>query len=244
MSRYFWPNLTPSPLSHFVTHPGTPKKYVTHLGPPPPISSGPSTKNPDKIPLYKFSLNCSRGICSGVFCLEGFVRGGFCPFPLLSEYICYNRKLKITLHVNFVFHMYDKKFVTCSLPPLPVPNCHTFSDPLPLERDVLYGRTHRRIYTHSNLSETNAVFIKAEKRRKIQSNSMRTPSKCNPQLFLATFICFCVTSSCSGTWPGKDLRIKYRVGFPLNLIIFLIFVTKLYFYSSNEFIGGSARKTT
>ena len=25
------------------------------------------------------------------------------------------------------------------LPP-PVTNCHTFSDPLPLERDVLYGR--------------------------------------------------------------------------------------------------------
>ena len=25
-------------------------------------------------------------------------------------------------------------------PPPPVTNCHTFSDPLPLERDVLYGR--------------------------------------------------------------------------------------------------------
>ena len=25
---------------------------------------------------------------SEVFCLEGFVRGGFCQFPLLSEYIC------------------------------------------------------------------------------------------------------------------------------------------------------------
>jgi len=43
-----------------------------------------------------------------------------------------------------MFHMYDKKFIykcdlTCSLPPTPVTNCHTFSDPLPLERDVLYG---------------------------------------------------------------------------------------------------------
>jgi len=28
--------------------------------------------------------------------------------------------------------------------PSPVTNCHTFSDPLPLERDVLYGRPHRR----------------------------------------------------------------------------------------------------
>ena len=26
------------------------------------------------------------------------------------------------------------------LDPLPCHNCHTFSDPLPLERDVLYGR--------------------------------------------------------------------------------------------------------
>ena len=26
--------------------------------------------------------------------------------------------------------------------PLPVTNCHTFLDPLPLERDVLYGRPH------------------------------------------------------------------------------------------------------
>jgi len=48
-------------------------------------------KNPDKSPLYKFFLNCSRGFfsggcCHGVFCLEGFDRGGFCPLPLLSEY--------------------------------------------------------------------------------------------------------------------------------------------------------------
>ena len=40
--------------------------------------------------------------------------------------------------------MYDKNLykrdVTCSWPPPPVRNCHTFSDLLPLERDVLYGR--------------------------------------------------------------------------------------------------------
>src|SRR6218665_2965765 len=74
-----------------------------------------------------------RGFCQGVFCLEGFVRGGFSLFPLLSEYICYNRKLNITL--NFMFHMYDKILykcvVTCSLLPPPVTNCHTFSDPSP-----------------------------------------------------------------------------------------------------------------
>src|SRR6218665_1617343 len=58
-----------SPLSHFVTHPGTPQKYVTNLGPP-RFFSRPSTKNPDKSPLYKFSLNCLWGFCPG-----GFVRG-------------------------------------------------------------------------------------------------------------------------------------------------------------------------
>src|SRR6218665_3492635 len=105
MSRYFWPILPPLPLSHFVTHPGTPPKYVTHLGPP--IFSRPSTKNPDKSQLYKFSLNCSRGLLSGIdFCPGAFVRGSFVwkvlsgvafvRTPLLSEYICYNRKLKIT----------------------------------------------------------------------------------------------------------------------------------------------------
>src|SRR6218665_1921080 len=30
-----------------------------------------------------------------------------------------------------------------SLPPPPVTNCHTFLDPLPLERDILYGRPLR-----------------------------------------------------------------------------------------------------
>ena len=45
-SRYFWPILNPLPLSHFVTHPGTPHKYVTHLWLPPTFSR-PSTKNQD-----------------------------------------------------------------------------------------------------------------------------------------------------------------------------------------------------
>jgi|SRR6218665_2733271 len=30
----FLANFAPLPLSHFVTHPGTPQKYVTHLRPP------------------------------------------------------------------------------------------------------------------------------------------------------------------------------------------------------------------
>src|SRR6218665_216043 len=45
---------------------------VTHLGPP--IFSRPSTKIPDKSPMYKFYLNCSRRILSGLV----FVRSPFC----------------------------------------------------------------------------------------------------------------------------------------------------------------------
>src|SRR6218665_1872876 len=45
----------------------------------------------------KKSRGFVRGeVCQGVFCLEGFVRGGFCLFLLLSQYICYKSKLNIT----------------------------------------------------------------------------------------------------------------------------------------------------
>jgi len=51
---------------------------------------------------------------------------------------------KVKNRLKFTFHMYDKKSykrdVTCSITPPPDTNCHTFSNPLPLERDVLYGR--------------------------------------------------------------------------------------------------------
>ena len=83
----FLVNFDPHPC-HTLSQILGPPKFTSHISYPPPlISSRPSTKIPDKSPLYKFSLNCSRGLCSG----------------LLS-------------------------------------NCRTFSDPLILERDVLYGR--------------------------------------------------------------------------------------------------------
>jgi len=112
-------------LHVYITHLGTPK--VRHTSQTPPIFSRPSTKNTDKTPLYKFSLNCffPEVVSSGVV----FVRSPFCQNTL-----SYNRKWNITL--NFMFHMYDKNFykrdVTCSWPPPSVTNCHTFSDPLPL----------------------------------------------------------------------------------------------------------------
>src|SRR6218665_219469 len=74
-------NFNPPPpvtLSHASRDP---QKYVTHLGTP--NFSRPSTKNPDKSPLYKFCLNCSRGFCPrgfvrGVLSGGGFVRSPFC----------------------------------------------------------------------------------------------------------------------------------------------------------------------
>ena len=64
----------------------------------------------------------------------------FCPFPLLSEYIRYNRKLNIAF--NFRIHMHDEKNKKCDvtmlLAPPTVTNCNTSSDPL--KRYVLYGR--------------------------------------------------------------------------------------------------------
>src|SRR6218665_2401313 len=66
----FWPILTPLPLSHFVTHTGTPRKYVTHFGHPPFLIG--LVQKPGQNHLYTFSLNCSRGFLSG-----GFVRGSF-----------------------------------------------------------------------------------------------------------------------------------------------------------------------
>src|SRR6218665_2906760 len=89
---------SPSPC-HTLSHIPGPPESTSHISGP-PIFSRPSTKIPDKSPLYKFYLSCSRRVFSG-----GFVRGGFCPFTILSQYICYNRKVNITL--NFMFHMYD-----------------------------------------------------------------------------------------------------------------------------------------
>src|SRR6218665_114433 len=145
MSRYFWPIFTPpSPLSHFVTHPGTPES-TSHISDPRFLEGLVQKPDKNRTPLYKFCLNCSR-----VFLFGGFVRGSFVwkvlsgvVFHVLSEYICYIRKLNNTL--NFMFRMYDNFFykcdVTCSLPP---PLCHKLSHLLgrPLERDVhvLYGR--------------------------------------------------------------------------------------------------------
>src|SRR6218665_768882 len=66
----FLANFNPLPLSHFVTHPGTPQKSTPHISDPPTFSRH-SKKNRTKAPCTN-SLNCSRGFLFG-----GFVRGSF-----------------------------------------------------------------------------------------------------------------------------------------------------------------------
>src|SRR6218665_3187485 len=87
MSHYFWPILTPSPLSHFTTHPKT-LPSTSHISDPPFLVCLVHkiwTKPPVQI-----SLNCLRGLlsggfCQGVFCLEDFVQGGFCRYPFCQN---------------------------------------------------------------------------------------------------------------------------------------------------------------
>src|SRR6218665_2977462 len=66
----FLANFYPLPLSHFVTHPGTPES-TSHISDP-PIFSRPSTKTRTK-------AHCSNSlsIVRGSFCPGVFVRGSF-----------------------------------------------------------------------------------------------------------------------------------------------------------------------
>src|SRR6218665_308339 len=138
MSCYLWPILTPLPC-HTLSHIPGPPKSTSHISDPPIFLVGLVQKIRTKAPCTNFLSIVGggfvRGTCQRVFCLEGFVRSGFCPFLLLSQYICYKRNLNITL--NFMFNMYVKKCISVTSHAL-VTNCHTYSDPLPLERDVGY----------------------------------------------------------------------------------------------------------
>src|SRR6218665_401187 len=72
-------------LSHIQ---GLPKVRHTSRTPP-PIFSRPSTKTRTKYPCTNFLSIVHAGFCPGVcqrvFCLEGFVQGGFCPFTLCQN---------------------------------------------------------------------------------------------------------------------------------------------------------------
>ena len=69
------------------------------------------------------------GFCRGPFCPEGFLRGGFCSLPLLSEYNHYNRKLNTVF--NFSFHMYAKQLSHL-----------LFSDPSSSSVTYMYAHVH------------------------------------------------------------------------------------------------------
>src|SRR6218665_409420 len=71
----------------------------------PTIFSRPSTKIPDKSHLYKFSLNCSRGLLAG-----GFVRGSF--VWKVSSGVVFVRSRSVRIHLlhqkvkhHFKFHV-------------------------------------------------------------------------------------------------------------------------------------------
>src|SRR6218665_2566627 len=119
MSRYFWPILTPLPLSHFVTHPGTPLK-VRHTSRTPRFLVGLVQKSWTKGPCTNSISIVRVGFCPG-----GFVRVGFCPFPLLSQYVCYNRKLNITLISCFICMI--KICISVRSHALTPPPCHKLS---------------------------------------------------------------------------------------------------------------------
>src|SRR6218665_1252440 len=105
----FLANFETPPLSHFVTHPWTPPPKVCHTSRTPRFLVGLVQKTRTKasctnsVSIVRVSRFLSGGFVRGSFVWNVSSGGGFCPFPLLSECICYNRNLNITL--NFMFHM-------------------------------------------------------------------------------------------------------------------------------------------
>src|SRR6218665_3349799 len=81
MSRYFWPIFTP--LSHFVTHPGTPQSTSHNPDPPPDFLVGLVQKIRTKAPCTN-SLSIVCGVFGRAGLSEGLWFGRFCPGWFLS----------------------------------------------------------------------------------------------------------------------------------------------------------------
>src|SRR6218665_858263 len=87
----FLANVYPFPLSYFVIHPGTFRKYVTHLGLPTRFLEGLVQKTRTKAPCTNFVL-IVRGVFSRVF-----VRGSF-VWKVLSK-VVFVRSRTIRIHL-------------------------------------------------------------------------------------------------------------------------------------------------
>src|SRR6218665_27087 len=90
----FLANFDPASPCHTVTHPRPPESRPTSQlnSRTPPFLVGLVQKSRTKAAcINSIAEVFARGFLSG-----RFVWVGFCPFPLLSQYICCNRKLNIT----------------------------------------------------------------------------------------------------------------------------------------------------
>src|SRR6218665_3512746 len=81
---------SPYPLSHFVTHPGTPpNKIVRHTSRTPRflvyLVQKTGQKPPVQILSQLFVGVFVQGVCQGVFCLEGFVWVVFVHSPFCQN---------------------------------------------------------------------------------------------------------------------------------------------------------------
>src|SRR6218665_1133439 len=115
--RLFLANFDPRP-NVTLCHTSRDLPKVRHTSRTPQFLVGLVQKSRTKVPCTNSISIVREGFCPGV--LSGLV---FVRSPLLSQYICYNRKLNITL--NFMFHMYDKICISVTSHTLPPPLSQT-----------------------------------------------------------------------------------------------------------------------
>src|SRR6218665_1925667 len=85
-------------LCYTLPHIPGPSESTSHISDP-PIFSRPSTKIPDKSPLYKFYLNWSRRFLSGRFCPSWFL---FIPPSVTIHLLQQKVKHHFKFHVSYV----------------------------------------------------------------------------------------------------------------------------------------------
>src|SRR6218665_107560 len=101
----FLANFDSLPPPVILCHTSRDPPKVRHTSRTPRFFEGLVQKTRTKAPCTNSLSIVRRGLCPGIFCLKGFVRGGFCPFPLLSEYIdLLQQKVKhhFRFHVSYV----------------------------------------------------------------------------------------------------------------------------------------------